>query len=126
MKKVTSLIMTLVLCLSLCACGNASVSGTYEGERYGYDFTFKEVLTLNSDGTGTIEGTATSPGKNMKIGDIYVQGTVKWTSEGDYITITSSLQYKGFGTSETTTTYKRMAGALHDVSNGNLEYIKVG
>ena len=152
MKKVISLIMALVLCLCLCACSDnltehgSQFVGKYEHNgdlteyhsAYGYDnlvrhVSFTEVLTLNGGGTGTFKATATSSGDYWNVGDVIKEGTVQWTCEGDYITITfKGTRYsKDYGNNtssliDTTTTYEKKAGTLHTASSGTLIYRKVG
>ena len=148
MKKTLSLILALILCLSLCACGTTSTSqfvGTYEDKYsiteyysgWGYNnlthqISCTEVLTLNDGGTGTFETTATSSGEYYQVGDVIEKGTVKWTDEGDYITITfSGFRYnKDYGNNTTkpidrTSTYEKKAGTLHSASSGTLVYTKI-
>ena len=153
MKKAISLIMALVLCLGLCACAGNSTEqgsqfvGTYNksarthSEYYsgwGYDnlvnyIEYTTTMTLNAGGTGTFKATTIEAGKYWKVGDVIEEGTVQWTCEGEYITITySGFSYtKHHGNNKTTpinntVTYEKKAGTLHDVSSGNLVYTKVG
>ena len=153
MKKVIALILALVMCLGLCACGASNHTepgsqfiGTYEDkcsltEHYsgwGYNnlvnaISCKETLVLNGGGTGTFKAVATSSGEHYQSGEVVNEGTVQWTCDGDYITITfSGFKYnKDYGKNTTTpvdytVTYEKKAGTLHDVSSGNLVYTKVG
>ena len=159
MKKALSLIMALVLCLGLCACADnrtepgsqtelgSQFVGTYNkstrtlSEYYsgwGYDnlvnyIDYTSTLTLNGGGTGTFKATTIEAGKYWQVGDVIEEGTVQWTCEDDYITITySGFSYsKSYGKNTTTpidytVTYEKKAGTLHDVSSGNLVYTKVG
>lgn len=152
MKKVISLIIALVLCLGLCACGASNRTelgsqfiGTYEHKytllesysAYGYNnlvnsISCKETLILNGGGTGTFKAVATDSGEYYQSGDVVQEGTVQWTCDDDYITITfSGFSYKkdyGKNTTEQidySTTYEKKAGTLHKASSGYLVYTKV-
>lgn len=150
MKKLIALVLASVLCIGLCACGTehgSQFAGTYEHKNYpfteyysgwGYNnlinnISNKETLILNDDGTGTFKTIATSEGEYWNIGDVYEEGSVQWTCDGDYITITfSGFRYnKDYGKNTTTQidftqTYEKKAGTLHNASSGTLEYTKIG
>ena len=107
MKKGLSLILVLVLCLGLCACGSktkyvgtyesrasvlASVSESYKGSTlYKSELVYgTRTITLNSDGTGTIHFTTTENVNptNKAVFDETCNGTLTWNVDGDYLTIT--------------------------------------
>lgn len=109
MKKAVSLILVLMLCLSMCACGGNSSSkyvGTYEGgaavlasvyESYNgstlYKSEFiqgKRTITLKADGTGSFsfKPTKTANFTNKAVFDEMCNGTLVWQEDGDYLTIT--------------------------------------
>ena len=153
MKKLIALILAFVLCFGLCACSSSNRTelgsqfiGTYEDKYtlteyysgWGYNnlthqISCKETLILNGGGTGTFKAVATSSGEHYQSGDVVQEGTVQWTCDGDYITITfSGFSYnKDYGKNTTkqidySVTYEKKAGTLHNASSGNLVYTKVG
>ena len=150
MKKTMAILLLICLSIGLCACSEASVYGsgfigTYEqtGEifeeysSHGYNnlvhhIPYTETLILQGGGIGTFKSTATASGTYWQTGDIIEEGTVKWTTDGNYITITfTGFRYnKDYGSNTTkpidhTATYEKKASTLHNASSGYLEYREV-
>ena len=107
MKKTLSLILALILCLSLCACGVNKYVGTYTDETIGVyrveDIHFKttNIMTLNANGTGTLIMKATesvSPSYSaennyeIKAGDILCQYTLNWEDVDGYLVVDGTGQ----------------------------------
>ena len=132
MQKALSLILALIMCLSLCACGLLNPENKYAGSytsnysrkfviENGTEFGVKELLVINSDGTGTLsyisENTVSgtnnyvSPAHHFTIeeGDVLAELELEWsivneklmfnatgkryyTSEADYITDSNNSQ----------------------------------
>lgn len=151
MKKIISIVLLLALCLSLCACGAMSDSGTkfvgtYEDKGqisvtysgWGYNnlvdtVSYKETLKLESDGGGSYEQVATTKGKYHEIGDVIAEGTVTWETDGEYVTVTiRGTSYKRDNGNnvevpiDRTVTYEMKGSTLHSASNGSLAYTKIG
>lgn len=125
MKKVISLLLALVMCLSMCACGvnntetsnnsqNQKYVGIYENEYNAGSFAvfYTVSLELLPDGTGTYTGIATEVDASqctigLEEGDVVSEGTVAWEVSDDYIvihySITLSLTNKLLGKWSTTT-----------------------
>ncbi len=132
MKKAISLFLLLALCLSLCACGLLNPENKFVGSytsnysrkfviENGTEFGVKELLVINSDGTGTLsyisENTVSgtnnhvSPAHHYTIeeGDVLAELELEWSivneqlvfnatgkryyiSEADYITGSKNSQ----------------------------------
>lgn len=98
MKRALSLILTLVLCLGLCACeDNSKYVGTYEftdhySSWYIEQLYYKEILTLDADGTGTYKRTTTKDGKYIKEGKVVETGNIQWETSDEYIIVKYSGQ----------------------------------
>lgn len=87
MKKLLSLALTIVVVLSLCACGSPAdkLTGNWvcEGSYKGYP----DQMTLNEDGTGIVEGyscnwTAEDGVLTLAVGNILI-GTLSYEYEID-------------------------------------------
>lgn len=99
MKKAISLILALVLCLSLCACGDnkelEKYYGTYEWE-IAYmasvaDYvSAKETITISKNGTGTFCVVCTKDSQYITADTVLAEGTISWEEVDGYIVITSS------------------------------------
>ena len=110
MKKALSLLLALVLCLSLCACGNSAESkyiGTYSNSNYGVNQIVVDntgyahgrhtlygtrTLTLNSDGTGKdifIADEVPHIGTNITVYDC----SITWEVIDEYLYITGTTEH---------------------------------
>ena len=97
MKKALSLILALVMCLSLCACGSSKYIGSYHkeyniaGNGYWGDWVrAEEVLELKANGKGTFQVILTHNSENISAGTVVREGTVTWKKSGEYVIITRS------------------------------------
>ena len=152
MKKSISLILALVLCLGLLsACGNSKemekYAGVYTASYYEFwvpqdNFYYKKEMVLNSDGTGTYTGTATSDGLYIPTGTPVGIGTITWEVSDGYIVVKSVItsfvnnndgkyftlfpNEAGYETSTETETYELKGNVLMPVaqSGGNWEKIQ--
>ncbi len=147
MKKALSLLLALVMCLSLCACGGnkemKKYAGIYSGNIHYYEAIYgpeklynMETLTLNADGTGHYEVTATSSGKFILEGTTLQSGDVTWEVSDNYIVVQYSGQdwlttdenyYYHLGDPEAVSkswTLEKKANLLMDVATGNQEFTK--
>ena len=134
MKKVICIALTLVLCLSLCACGNSSkYVGVYEiGYTTGLrNLTFTARMELRPNGTGTYtEVTTNAAYPNIPVGTTIAEGTLSWKVSDGYVIITckyTNYLYKGDTPSEwlltacdieeTTETYELKGSKLINVEH---------
>lgn len=155
MKKVISLLLALVMCLSMCACGvnntetsnnsqNKKYVGIYENEYSVGSFAvfYTVSLELLPDGTGTYTGIATKVDASqctigLEEGDVVRKGTVDWEVSDDYIvihySITLNLTKKLLGKWSTTTqepeswteTYELKGSKLINVTRASDTWDKV-
>ena len=96
MKRLTALVMALVMCLSLCACGGNKLNGTYEDNLGFSTITFKgdtiEYTSLASDevktGTYVIED-----GQILVSYDNGQSDTFEYDEETDTISFFGILTY---------------------------------
>ena len=76
MKRIFALILALIMCLPLCACGDDSVFGTYKG-KYLYDGNqYAETIILNQDGTYTLESYKNGELISLRSGEFYFEDGV--------------------------------------------------
>ena len=149
MKKALSLILALVLCLGLCACGKTNSEthkyvGTYTTESDSYyempygpeAIWYYETLTLNDDGTGRYTKTAANSGALIAKDAELESGDVNWEVVDGYIVVKYSgkkyitnteTNHFCLGTAVTVSdswTFELKANLLMDVATGKQEYTK--
>ena len=100
MKKALSLILALVLCLGLCACGNSSgkkfVGEYIEDRGYGIERSgnhIQQTFVLKSGGTGTYKETVDKGDAIVEAGRLIADGTITWKVEDEYVVITTNIDY---------------------------------
>lgn len=146
MKKIISILLVLVMCLGLCACGkdNNSTNSKYTGV-YECDFTtgllnlaFTKRMELRPNGTGRYtEVTTNAAYPNIPVGTTIAEGTLSWKVLDGYVTITCEFNnylYKGDAPSEwlliatdkkkTIETYELKGSKLFDVAHDYIVWDK--
>ena len=112
MKKIWFLILAVVLCLSLCACGTTKSFNKYVGE-YTYEESsgWKETLTIRANGTGTWV-------QRDRYGQ-QRQFDVKWSSDDRYITLNCTHKENGDSFSQT---FESKGSQLFQVTDSEYTY----
>ena len=108
MKKAISVLLALVMCLGMCACGDGDkfdsksetmdpvmekYVGNYKFDSYCENifthdkYQFSETMTLNADGTGTYCRIVTEASKYILAGVVVEDGTITWEVSDDYLII---------------------------------------
>ena len=96
MKKTLAIIALVVLCLSLCACGNNKYVGTYQREisylsgPEGVGVLAKEVMELAESGKGTFHVICTKDNDLFPAETVLVEGNITWVETDENITIKKS------------------------------------
>ena len=96
MKRMLAMTTTLLLLLSLCACGSSHFIGTYEREfsylsgPAGVEVMAKEIMELTASGEGVFQVVSTKDDESFPAGTVLVEGTVSWEEADGTIAITKS------------------------------------
>ena len=122
MKRILALILTLVMCFGLCACGSSSkFVGTYVYKMSWFTYT----IVIEPNGKGTFNTKLTDSG------DVVQTGTVTWVVDDNYISVTETPTWTESGqeifssTDVHTSTYELIGSQLIPQNNGGVSYTKV-
>ena len=96
MKKVIALVLVFVMCISLCACGTKTLSGTYVSESGRYTVEFKDdgLCTWYQDGkffNGTFQNTETGWQLNITGSGLYSNTVFTAEESGGNLIITGGV-----------------------------------